>query len=168
MTSCARELRFHGFSDAARQTIHTAIDWYTSRPDSEQQRSARQSRLAHAYYVAERFADARSVYETLLRQDPDNIAYQGFLGAIAARVRDTTEARRIDGILKKTNRPYLYGEHTYWRACIASLLGDKEQAVALLRMALSEGTTYPELHADVDLEPLRDYPPFRELVKPKE
>jgi tetratricopeptide (TPR) repeat protein len=168
MTSCARELRYHGFGNAARQTIQRAIDWYVSRPDSEQQSSSRQSALAHAYYVAERFVDARGIYETLLRQDPDNIAYQGFLGAIAARVKDTTEARRIDGILKKTNRPYIFGEHTYWRACIASLLGDKDQAVSLLRKALSEGLTYPELHADVDLEPLKDYPPFQELMKPKE
>jgi hypothetical protein len=38
----------------------------------------------------------------------------------------------------------------------------------MLREALSQGLNYTRLHADMDLEPLRDYPPFQELVKPKE
>lgn len=167
MTSCAQELRYHGYGEASRQAIDKAISWYLSRPDSEQQSRTRQSALAAAYYVAERFSDARSIYKKLLQMSPDNINYQGYLGTIAARVKDTAEARRIDGILKKTNHPYIFGNHTYWRACIASLLGEEEQAVAMLREALSQGQSYTRLHADLDLERLRDYPPFQELVKPK-
>ena len=64
--------------------------------------------------------------------------------------------------------PYIWGNHTYWGARIASLLGEKERAVMMLREALSQGRWYTQLHADMDLEPLRDYPPFQELVKPKE
>jgi hypothetical protein len=66
------------------------------------------------------------------------------------------------------NCPYIWGNHTYWGARIGSLLGEKEQAVMMLREALSQGRSYLRLHADVDLEPLRGHPPSQELVKPKD
>jgi hypothetical protein len=42
--------------------------------------------------------------------------------------------------------------------------------VALLRDAFAQGTLYiadPVPHVDVDFEPLRDYGPFQELLRPK-
>jgi len=168
MNACAEELRFHGFLDASRQAAARAIAWRTSQPDSILQRSGSQSALARSYYVAERWSEARKMYARLSREQPDDIDLRGQLGVIAARVGDTSEAKTILGILKKINRPYLFGAHTYWRARITSLLGEKEEAVRLLRDALSHGVSYADLHADMDLEPLRDYPPFQELVKPRE
>ncbi len=168
MTSCAVELRKHGFGEASIEAIKKAISWYESRPDSERQSRVRQSALAGAYYLAGRYSDARTIYENLLRQSPNNLNYQGYLGTIAARVRDTSEARRIDDLLKRTNRPYLFGSQTYWRARIAAILGQQESAVALLREALAQGQSYTRLHPDPDLDLLKDYPPFQELVKPKD
>jgi len=37
----------------------------------------------------------------------------------------------------------------------------------LLRDAMAEGVPYTRLLADIDLEPLWDYPAFIELIKPK-
>ena len=74
---------------------------------------------------------------------------------------------RISGELRDIDRPYMFGNHTYWRACIAALLGEKEEAMNLLREALAQGVSYTRLHPDMDLEPLWDYPPFQELIKPK-
>ncbi|MCK4557647.1 MAG: hypothetical protein KAU47_09025, partial [Candidatus Aminicenantes bacterium] len=69
--------------------------------------------------------------------------------------------------LTGVEQPYLYGDHTYSRACIASLLGEQEQAVELLREAFAQGRPYGAyLHRDMDLEPLREYPPFQELLWP--
>jgi hypothetical protein len=76
-------------------------------------------------------------------------------------------ALRISEELSKIERSYIYGNHTYWRACIASVLGEKELAVRLLRESLNQGQTYSRLYSDIDLEPLYDYPPFKELIKPK-
>ena len=56
---------------------------------------------------------------------------------------------------------------------IAALLGEKELAVRLLQEALSQGVLYQlqlglyYIHPNMDLEPLYDYPPFQELIKPK-
>jgi hypothetical protein len=55
-----------------------------------------------------------------------------------------------------------------WRARIASLLGDEAAAVALLREALAQGREYgPGLHAELDFQPLWDFPPYQELMRPK-
>jgi hypothetical protein len=57
-------------------------------------------------------------------------------------------------------------------------LGDKERAVALLRDAIAQGSgTEDDLDAygygfiyahSMDMESLRGYPPFEELIKPKD
>ena len=61
-----------------------------------------------------------------------------------------------------------------WRARIAAILGEKELAMRLLQEALEQGVNCqyrwlgrPYIHPNMDLEPLCDYPPFQELIKPK-
>jgi hypothetical protein len=61
-----------------------------------------------------------------------------------------------------------FGRESYWQACIAALLGEKERAMTLLHDAYTQGRAFTIwLHRDMDLEPLRDYPPFQELLRPK-
>jgi hypothetical protein len=49
------------------------------------------------------------------------------------------------------------------------LRNDRERAVALLRQAFDQGLRGRMfLHLDPDFEPLRDYPPYRELIRPRE
>jgi serine/threonine protein kinase len=101
---------------------------------------------------------------------------QGGMGKVY-KVHDTKIGEKIAlklirpeaGLDKKSlERPYLFGEHLYWRACIAAHLGEKERAVALLKEAFSQGRTYGvNLHRDINLEPLWDYQPFKELLRPK-
>jgi hypothetical protein len=46
--------------------------------------------------------------------------------------------------------------------------GERDTAVTLLRQAFAEGLDYGIwLHRDMDLESLRDYEPYQELVRPK-
>jgi serine/threonine protein kinase len=101
---------------------------------------------------------------------------QGGMGKVY-KVHDTKIGEKIAlklirpeaGLDKKSlERPFLLGKHVYWRACIASLLGEKERAVALLREFFSQGRSYRVgLHRDIALEPLWDYQPFKELLRPK-
>ena len=168
LLACAGELRCHGFHEAYRQAVEKSIEWHTSRPDSEQQLVSRKTSLARSYYAAEQWDKAKVFFEALNKKFPDNLDYIGYLGAISARTGDIREAKRIAEFFKNLNRPYLYGNHTFWRACIHSLLGEKEEAVQLLREALAQGEWYNSLHANMDLEPLRDYPPFQELIRPKD
>ena len=58
--------------------------------------------------------------------------------------------------------------NAYWRAGIAAALGERERAMQLLRQS-GPLNWYPNLleHVDPNLEPLWDYPPFQELLRPK-
>ncbi|MFC1639348.1 hypothetical protein ACFL3B_01135 [Gemmatimonadota bacterium] len=61
------------------------------------------------------------------------------------------------------------GAHTALRSQIAGALGDGEKAVALWRQASVEGFAHPRPWERVWIafEPLRDYEPWRELMRPK-
>jgi len=80
---------------------------------------------------------------------------------------DIEEAQNIANQLKNNDELYLFGNHTYWRACIAALLREKDLAVRLLRKSLAQGRSYSDLYPDMNLEPLWDFPPFKELIRPK-
>ena len=170
----SRELRAHGHADAARETLARAIAWYDSRPAAEQQSDRLQRFLGASYYEAGRLDEARQVFVRLiaLRADPTDLdrltSTVGYLGAIAARQGNRQEALRIDGTLKAMAQPYLFGRHTLWRARIHALLGDRDQAVDLLRSTFWHAIPQESTpHTDLAFETLRDYPPFAELLKPK-
>jgi len=47
-------------------------------------------------------------------------------------------------------------------------MGERDEAVELLRRAFAQGLAYGLwIHVDPDLEPLRGYPPYEEIVRPK-
>ena len=56
---------------------------------------------------------------------------------------------------------------TYWRICLASLLGEMALALQLLEEALAAGLWYAEtqLREDSDLQPLQGLPEFEQLVE---
>ena len=193
MGQAATELRAHGHKAAALQMAAREVSWLESRPAGEKAKETYRSDLAFALYTAERWDEARTIYEGLAADQPvagsskkppqaqperedvpeglrvsRAIAYLGALGTLAARRGDRVQALRIADELAGIDEPFLYGWHTYWRACIASLLGEKQQAVDLLRESFAQGNSYDvSLHRDMDLEPLWGYPPFQELLKPK-
>ena len=150
------------------QRPRRAVEWHRSLPPAETSKASTQEDLADAFYLAERWSEAQPIYSQLAAADPDNVHYQDCLGCLAARMGNVEEARQIIARLQELRRPYLCGEHLYSCACIASLLGEREQAVTLLREAIAQGySDYESLHCDMDLEPLRDYRPFQELLRPK-
>jgi predicted Zn-dependent protease len=163
-----RELRAHGHPEAAREVFARAVAWYRSRPAAEAATLQGRTGLANVTYAVEEWARAEELFAALAANDTSSVDYQGNLGALAARRGDRLGAERILRKLATIERPYLFGEPTYRRACIAALAGDRERAVSLLRDALAQGLSYgTRLHVDQDLEPLRDYPPFQELIRPK-
>jgi tetratricopeptide (TPR) repeat protein len=168
MMEAAWELYAHGHRDASREMADMAIAWAESRPEAEKKTEASQSFYADALYQAGRWDEAKKIIEILAAGHPENIDYQGRLGTLAARRGDREGARAVSEALAKLERPFLLGNDLWWRACVASVLGEKEQAVALLKEAFVHGLDYGAyVHRDIDLEPLWDYPPFKELLRPK-
>ena len=104
----------------------------------------------------------------VVRDDPDAPAVIGVLGGLAGRLGDRKTALEASETLRRLDDPHLFGGHTYRRACIAAVLGEREDAMALLRQAIAEGVGYGSyLHVEIDLESLWDDPDFIELLRPK-
>ncbi len=182
----AVELRAHGHRDAAPAVLERALDWLEARPAEE----IREMGVFHLYwrastlYKLERWEEARAAYEELAAASPDDARVNEFpvdplstvalagLGAVAARMGDGERARAISGQLAETPKEQLLG-----RARIAALLGEREEAVGLLREALvqvgvtgmnkNKGWYMLQRHHDMDLEPLRGYPPFEQFMRPR-
>lgn len=163
MLAAAEELRAHGRLEDSRKMAGRAVDWYRSRVGEEARQENIRSGLRDALYQAELWEEAQRVFTTLAAEHPDNVYYKGRLGTLAARRGDRVAARRIADELRRLASP----DHTYSIACITVLLGDKEGAVALLREAVSQGGYDFIYRHSMDLESLRGYPPFADLVKPR-
>jgi tetratricopeptide (TPR) repeat protein len=186
MRMAGNELEAHGHPEAARRLFERSVAWYEARPDGPPPSVSH----GHAYGLAPplrfgygvsltaagRLEAAERVFAGLLAEAPDNLDYQGRLGAVAARRGDRATALRADSALAgfrplqgragPINRPW--GQYAYERAVIAAWLGEPERAVRLLRQAHGEGHAFgPHLHSDPDLAPLREHPEFMEFIRPR-
>jgi len=167
MPQTGRMLRAHGFREASFQYLNRALERYGSRPQEQRKTRSHRYAIARILYLLEKWEESQDFFKGLNDEWPDSLTYLGYLGTLAVRMGNQEEAKRISEELKNIDRPYLHGLNTYWCACIAALLGDKEQAVELIRDSLVQGRTYRILYWDIDFESLEDYPPFVELKKPK-
>ena len=117
-----------------------------------------------SYYLG-RWDKARAAYQELLARDSASLKAHAALGALAIRQGDQAEARRMD--------QWLQGQAgnsraTQARARLAALRGDRAGAVSLLQRAFDQGLNGRMfVHIDPDFESLLDYPPYRELIRPK-
>jgi tetratricopeptide (TPR) repeat protein len=164
----AYELRRQKHIKAYKEITSRLIEWFEYRLSEQEETRSLLQDYADALYLAERWEEAHALYKKLSDKYPDNIVLKGSLGKAEARIGNNAAARRISEELKNINLPYMRGRNTFWRARIASVLGEKERAVTLLRQALSEGQSYSLwVFQDIDLEPLLDFKPYKELVRPK-
>lgn len=62
--------------------------------------------------------------------------------------------------------PYLLGANTMGRARIMAVLGRKDEATHLAGQARAEGVLISNLHLLPELQLLRGYGPFEEMIKP--
>ncbi len=169
--NAAIELRAHGYREASIAMAGRAVEWFNSRPAGPE---CSFFFLGVALSYQELWEKAWESFSALSAAHPDNLYYRGALGTLAVHRGDRRTADRIAEDLQRIDRPYLFGEPYFQRARIASLLGDREGAVRLLRRAIAEGFT-PDprgyrfvFRHEQDLEALRGYPPFQELLNPRE
>jgi tetratricopeptide (TPR) repeat protein len=163
-----RELRAHGHATEAQDAFERAERWFASRPPEEQR--SRPMRRGHAHALDElgRWADARTIYVGLYAEDSLTIEHLGALGVLSARLGRNAEADSIARKLASDTRPYTFGGPRLWQARIAAVRGDREGAVALIRQAVQDGfARLYLLHAEHDYDALRDFPAFREVLRPR-
>ena len=161
MRTAAEELRAHGHHDAALVVARRGIDWYRARPPA--QREASRLPLAQTLYKAGDWAAAGALVAELLKGGPDNQAHVALAGTVAARLGDRATALKHQATLMQLEKEPSAGG-ALRRAQIAAVLGEKQQAVDLLRDAVARGLAFNlVLHRNVDLTILRGFAPDRRI-----
>jgi serine/threonine-protein kinase len=169
LLTAANELRAHGHPELAKEPLAQLLDWTEAHLAAGDTTSATQGLRLDALRLSGSPERARVVAESLAVRNPNEIDYLGVLGVLAAAAGRKADADRYSTALAAIRRTDLFGEPTFWRARIAARLGEKAQAVSMLRAAIVQGYRMLAMNdADPDLEPLRDYPPFRELARARD
>ena len=126
-----------------------------------------------AFFLTGRVEEARDVFNDLLedspeRSDPLYLNSRGQRAFLAATAGDLAQANDDLDWFSALDGRYLKGRHTYWRAVITGALGDRDEAVRLLRQAYREGRERFANDAEhAYLDPVRDHPAFQEWLRPR-
>ena len=163
-------LRAHGYPKESKEMAERAGDWFQESGLEEQGSEPCESCLVQSLGVAGRLEEARVICERLVAENPDHSAWVFWLGVVSAQMgdRDTAEKMiaRFEDFEEQTVDPY---EPVLVRAVITAGLGDRDEALRLLREAIASGFgNYVDLHnRPFYFESLRDDPEFLEIVRPK-
>jgi len=163
----ACELDAHGHPalalGVAERGVTHAQDHLSMDKASEWQRL----RYAQLLLMLGRLDEADQVLLALNDEIPGDDDVLGWLGIASAERGDTEAATRYSAMLRDLNRPFLLGWDRYYRAAIAAHLGRSAEALSLLRDAFSRGIPWGvELHANLELKPLRGHPEFEAILNP--
>jgi DNA-binding SARP family transcriptional activator len=169
-------LRANGHIEAAQQVAGRAVDWFEKQRGEDAAAPGQRASYGVVLYLAGRSDDALRVFDALVDEYPDDLivspasppsprAARGFIAAIRG---DTTQAlsdiewfQSADTVgLPSMKRNAL----VYYHGVIAGALGDRERAVELISESGRYGGSFIE---SLFYDPLRDYPPFQILCKPK-
>jgi serine/threonine-protein kinase len=169
LLTAANEARAHGHPALAKLAVSQLLEWVGTGPTADDSSSAARELRIDALRLSGELNQARALTDSLVLLYPDDPTFLGVQGVLAAQQGRRADASRAAAQLSRIRRPDLFGEPLVWRARIGAQLGDKAQAVGLVRQATAEGARIlASSDADPDLEPLRDYPPFRELSRARD
>lgn len=161
------DLAAHGHRAAAVEYYTRALAWYRDRVadgDTEQR-----GNLAVVLALMDQNQAAEARFRQLALEQPDVMAYRGMLGLLAARQGDRAEAERlVRWLAERGGSPPSNWRAPWYRALIAAQLGDREEAMTRFREAFELGAIHGfNVHVEPFLDPMRGYPPFEELLRPK-
>jgi tetratricopeptide (TPR) repeat protein len=167
--SLSDDLWVHGHREKARSILEEEVQRFETDPAYR----GRFNNQAMVLHRLGRDEEAHRLWEAgvnLNRPDPWPWGV-GRLGFSAALTGDTVQAREMDRLLDEIpeeQEPY----KAFLQAQVAAALGEKDRAVRILTDWGRRGVVLfwlNNLHRDFTLQSLLgDYPPFQELLRPKE
>ncbi|NQT25568.1 protein kinase [candidate division KSB1 bacterium] len=188
-------LKAHGYEGEAAEFTGMALDWYRSRPESEQDSSAMKRQIFDAldfsvFHLSEelypkipadesqkiiirlgreeRIAMMREIIGELLTDESESMVNRGRYGVLMAKLGEIEMAMDVYDWLGNLKQPYMHGKNIMWQAEIAANLDEKERAVSLIHDAFQKGySNIVHFHWGPNLKPLRDYPAFQEFIRPR-
>ena len=175
----ALDLMAHGHAEAANRVFDTFRARWVDGADTLPTNRAivwaleQAGRWDEAGQVIERgiarWAAAEGSNQPLNRLRLNSLVnWRGEAGVLAVKRGEPEAAEPHLRWLEELVLTYPFGRTRLWQARIAAQLGSKDEAVELLRQTFAEGyANHMSIHIDHHLDPLRGYPPFEELVRPK-
>jgi len=165
----ARELEAHGHPALALDVAERGVGHVRDHLDMGEATEWQRIRYAQLLTMLGRLDEADQLLLALNDEIPDDDDVLGWLGIVAAQRGDREAAMRASAILRDLDRPYVRGWISFYRAGIAAHLGRSDDALGLLREAFSRGFPWStDLHAGLELKPLRGHPEFEAILHPEE
>jgi tetratricopeptide (TPR) repeat protein len=165
LNEIAEELIGHGHADSAATYFEQLRQWLISNDSGPVTRF----RLVRTLYSLGRLNEAERLLHALRERDPGNAEYLGMTGLIAAKSGRKKLAAVVSDSLGMMRRPYEFGIRDLYLVRIAAVFGDRDEAMARLREAFADGLPRNlPLHRDLDLQVLRGYPPFDQVLRGKD
>lgn len=131
--------KWSGFEEEWSHLFERLFEFLESQPGEAKRSNTYRDRLATALINAGRAEEAEGICSGLVEEYPDNRYYRRNLGIIAASMGDTLRARQIQDWFKRFDRPYVRGGGYEDRALIEAHLGNIDEAINLLRIAIQRG-----------------------------
>ncbi len=154
------EFKAHGFREAGIRNCARAAEWFATRPSNARNRL--RGELAMALACAERWDEARQIYQELLAADSLNHNVRGAVGAAAFHVGDLAAADAVDRFLVRYEGD---PNAVFGRAVLAALRGDREVALRHLQWAWDHGISWGRLHlTTTSFDSLRTDPRFKAML----
>jgi hypothetical protein len=159
-------LRGYGHTREAERVADRVTHWFDNRPPNESSDIGHREWYARALFLAGRHSEAQDVLDALVDEFPDGPHSIRATRAFVAGIRgDTAQALSDAAWFQDLGlQPF---ETIAFRVAIAAGLGDAEGAMRLLRKANMHWSFFGYDQTDMLYEPLRDYPPWREFLRPK-
>lgn len=164
----ASEFEAHGDSATARKLLEMGLQWVASRNAAAPHSRFMQRALGVAWLDLAQL-DSAIVHLTAALPDTAlaGTGTRGYLAIAYARRGDTTRARAISDTLGASVREWDLGNTPFWRAAILATLGEKTEAVRLLRTAHQQGQSKAAWHYAPNLRALRGFSEFEALIRPQ-
>lgn len=120
--------------------------------------------LCEAYIANGRYDEASKLGEDGLQRPTTNIAMLYVVGKAYAKQGRRREAEQyVNRMRDEAKTGYI---RTYWLACIYAALGDKDKAFAELERSYEDRDIFlPRIKSDPQMDPLRDDPRFKSLLR---
>ncbi len=120
--------------------------------------------LGLAYNVNGQADETIKLIEDSLKSSPSSTALLFVIGLAHAKQGHRREAEQyLEKLREAAKTRYV---RTYWLACIYAALGDKDKAFAELEQSFEDRDIFlPRIKLDPDVDPLRDDPRFKDLLR---
>lgn len=158
----AEEFRAQGDTANATRMFSRVVQWFAVHHEYQLVQSA--AMIDGIALLATGSLDRAAARFELAARDTLHIDAAGWLGIAEAARGDRARALAIADSIGNLRRPWLFGEHTYWKAAILGALGERESAVELLRGAFGEGRKMQRWPTTSELASLHGFAPFEALI----